>query len=285
MKLSARFLPSLALLVSLVIFNIYIYQLQPNANPNLTNIYFLNVGQGDAAYIRTADQYNIVIDTGPSPKVSNLLNRLIPVWDRDIDLLILTHPHADHIGGASQIIDQFPIRNILLTEVDYESQLYSSLLENIIRHDIKTTYALAGSNFNIGESVVKIISPTPDILSDSDLNNTSIANLYSYHDFDIMFTGDISTKVEEAIIRNYQLPETEILKVGHHGSNTSSSEDFINYLQPKYAVISVGQNNRYNHPSESVVDRFINAGIELLRTDLNSNIHFSTDGSSFKLIN
>ncbi|MEZ4210493.1 MAG: MBL fold metallo-hydrolase [Patescibacteria group bacterium] len=244
---------------------------------------FLKRCKGDAAYIRTADEYNIVIDTGPSPKVTNLLNRLVPVWDRQIDLMILTHPHADHIGGASQIIEQFPVDRVLITEADYTSQLYQSLIDTITTHNVEVSKVVKGSEFELGDSLIKVLSPDPETLNDSDLNNTSIANLYSYNDFDILFTGDISQKVESKIIQD-QLPEIEVLKVGHHGSDTSTSENFITRTSPSHAVISVGENNRYNHPSQATIDLLTKFGVNVLRTDQDSTVHFSTDGSLFKLI-
>ncbi len=223
-------------------------------------IHFLDIGQGDAIHIRTPEGIDIVIDAGRDRSIVYELEETIPSTDKTIEYLIATHSDADHIGGISEVEEYWEIGTFLHSGVKEESE-WTAAIESL---EIQGTIIRAGDNIQINdETSLSIIWPTGE--SQKEINDSSIVVLFEYKESRILFTGDISTKIEKEIMED--IGDIDILKVGHHGSKYSTGKDFLDTLKPKIAVISVGINNTYGHPHESILERLESRGIEILRTD------------------
>jgi competence protein ComEC len=244
---------------------------------------FLDVGQGEAILIQKGSQ-QVLVDGGPSPQALALeLGERMPFWDRTIELVVLSHPHADHLTGLVDTIQRYRVEQVLYPESDYGSPLCQQWLELIGEKDIEGTIARAGQEINLGDGLkIAVLNPPIPPLSDtgSDVNNNSVVlNLYAGR-VSFLLTGDIEQEAEfELIARGDDLSST-VLKVGHSGSKTSTTAEFLAEVSPAAAVISVGKDNRFGHPSGEVIGRLEERlGTEnIYRTDEQGTIEFITDG-------
>lgn len=244
------------------------------------HIYFLDVGQGDSIFIKTAEDYKILIDGGSSANVVNLLDRLMPAWDRVIDLVVLTHPHADHAAGLIEVIKRYPVREFLFNGMAYDSETYNTLLQIINDKHLNVATADANHDYILGETRLDIIYPSIDDQPFNDPNDSSIVSDFRYGNFELLLTGDISTKIEAELMQRGLLSDIDILKIAHQGSRTSTSQSLIDITQPEVGIISVGR-NKFGHPHMEVVDRLQQSNIHLYRTDKNGTIEVVTDGNKY----
>jgi competence protein ComEC len=250
---------------------------------NKLRVSFLDVGQGEAILIQKGSQ-QVLVDGGPSPQALALeLGERMPFWDRTIELVVLSHPHADHLTGLVDTIQRYRVERVLYPESDYGSPLCQQWLELIGEKDIECTIARAGQEINLGDGMkIAVLNPPIPPLSDtgSDVNNNSVVlNLHAGR-VSFLLTGDIEREAEfELIARRSNLSST-VLKVGHSGSKTSTTAEFLAEVSPAAAVISVGKDNRFGHPSGEVIDRLEERlGTEnIYRTDEQGTIEFITDG-------
>ncbi len=248
------------------------------------HISFLDVGQGDAILIQKGSQ-QVLVDGGPSPQAISLeLGKRLPFWDRTIDLLILTHPSADHVSGLVEVLHRYQVKQVLYPDLDFESNIYEEWLSLIQEKNIKYTLAQAGQQIDLGEGVViEVLNPPMPLLTDtqSDIDNNGLVLRISIGEVSFLLTGDTMWEAEfELITRRASLTST-VLKVGHHGSNTSTSPEFLAVVNPQLAVISVGADNKFGHPTDEVMARLIEKlGSEqnIYRTDKQGTIEFITDG-------
>lgn len=255
--------------------------------PLLVN--FFDVGQGDSSFIETATGHQILIDGGPSSVVSKLANEM-PFFDRTIDLVILTHPEKDHMFGLLEVLKRYKVDNILWTGVEKDSSEYEEWLSLIKQSGAKIEIAKAGERVVISDNpqiFINILNPESDISGNkfSELNNTSVVSLLSFGKNNFLFTGDINDKKESQLLTSGLIGKIDVLKVAHHGSKTSTSEEFLKVVLPKFAVISVGKNNDYGHPNSEVLERLNKFGIQVFRTDNDGDIKITSDGSNLKLQN
>jgi len=245
-------------------------------------ISFLNVGEGDAILIQKGNQ-QVLVDGGPSPQALTLgLGDKMPFWDRTIELVILTHPHADHITGLLEVLERYKVEQVLYPDLDYESPLYEEWLDLIKERDIKYTLAQAGQEVDLGDGVVmKVLNPQTSPLTgtESDIDNNGVVLRLSLGRVSFLLTADIEQAAESKLIEQRAELASTALKVGHHGSDTSTTPQFLAVVDPKVAIISVGE-NRYGHPSVEVMARLEQRlGSEnILRTDEQGTIEFITDG-------
>ena len=217
----------------------------------------------------------MLIDAGESSKGKIISNYIANLGYSKIDYVVGTHPHTDHIGGLAYIISNFDIGNIYMPKVISTSKTYENLLNAISQKGLKITTAKAGVNIFSDENLnIGIIAPTGEY---SDLNNYSAVVKITYKNRKFLFMGDAETKSENNIISDVS---ADVIKIGHHGSDTSSGQTFVNKVNPKYVIIMVGSNNQYNHPYQLIIDRWINAGARVYRTDINGNIIVISDGES-----
>jgi competence protein ComEC len=244
-------------------------------------VVFFDVGQGDSIFVKTPNGNHIIIDGGPDNKVIEKLGREMPFWKRTIDVMILTHPHADHIVGLIEVLRRYKVKNVLWNGMDYDSSIFLEWKKLVEKEGAKVYVVRDGSKVKEGKSLyLKIINP---YFSESsylnDIDNNSVVSHLIYKGYSFLFTGDIfSEKEKELVRRKREDIKSNVLKVSHHGSKTSSDEDFIKYVSPEIAVISVGKNNRYGHPNKEVLERLIMNGAYILRTDEVGDIKIFSDG-------
>ncbi len=239
---------------------------------------FLDVGQGDAALIETADR-TVLIDGGPDGSVIAGLGAALPPWDRTIDLMVLTHPQADHFGGLIDVIDRYRVGSLITTGVPNTTAEYRAFRTTIEEHVVPERTVVAGTTIVLTDSVnLELLYPEPSDLGADDLNDTSIVARLDTGNIEFLFTGDLGSAGESALIERGLLLESEVLKVGHHGSRFSSTEPFLEMVDPQIATISVGGGNSYGHPHRAAVRRLERAGALVLRTDIEGDITIATDG-------
>ena len=249
-------------------------------------VHFLDIGQGDASLIQTPDGKNILIDGGPGENIIMPLAQILPWHEKTIDLMILTHPHDDHVAGLIPILQRYRVNQILYTGVTHTAPAYLEWLEIIHDKKIPLTIIDRPQKINLGEKcVLEIIYPFMDLSGQSvvNLNNSSIVARLVYLDNSFLFMGDAEIEIEEELIVSKINLSSDLIKVGHHGSKTSSSQNFINYIKPKIAIISSGRDNKFGHPSIRVIKRYERAGVQIYRTDTDSTISFKSDGMKLML--
>lgn len=239
---------------------------------------FIDVGQGDAIYVRFPNNESMLIDAGESYKADIVVDYLKKKGVDVIDYLIGTHPHTDHIGGFSDILNNFEVLNIYMPKVSSNSKTFEELLLNIKSKNLKVKSARNGVNILKEDDLdVSFIGPVNSEYTD--LNNYSSVVKIKYLDNSFLFMGDAEIISEKEITADL---DADVIKVGHHGSDSSSSQEFVEKVKPKYAVIMVGVDNIYDHPSDVVVNRYEKLGSKVLRTDLNGNISCYGDGVEVK---
>jgi competence protein ComEC len=258
----------------------YTAAVMPDGNLRVS---FLDVGEGDAVLVQKGSQ-QVLVDGGPSPQAINLeLGRQMPFWDRTIDLLVLTHPHHDHLAGLVAVLRRYQVGQVLYPDLDYESPLYDEWRRLIEEKGIKHAVARKGQQIDLGDGVVmKVLSPSTTLLAgtESDVDNNSVVLRLSNGDVSFLFTGDIMREAEwELVSRKASLSST-VLKVAHHGADTSTTPEFLDVVNPQIAVICAGTDNRFGHPSDEVVSRLEQTlgGGNVYRTDEDGTIEFTTDG-------
>ncbi len=241
-------------------------------------IHFLDVGQADSILLELPNNEIMLIDAGNNSDGRKVVSYLRDKGIDTIDYLIGTHPHADHIGGLDDVIDNFEIGMIYLPQVIHTSKTFEDVLLAVQRKGKKITPARAGVSI-LNESELKIYFLSPIRNDYDDLNHYSAVIKVDFLNKSFLFTGDAEIPNEEEMIEKYGSSlKSHVLKVGHHGSNTSTSEEFIEKVVPDYAVISVGKDNSYGHPSALVIQRLQNHGVKIYRTDLQGTIIARSDG-------
>lgn len=246
------------------------------------HISFLDVGEGDAILIQK-DNQQILVDGGPSSQAISLgLGNKIPFWDRTIDLLVLTHPHSDHLSGLVEVLRRFQVKQVLYPDSDYESPLYDEWLRLIEAKNIKATIARAGQQVDLNGAVIKVLNPraTPLTGTASDIDNNIVVLRLSMDNVSFLFTADIGQEAEFKLITDRAELSSTVLKVAHHGSDTSTTPKFLAVVNPQLAIISVSADNKFGHPSDEVLERLKERlGSEnIYRTDQHGTIEFITDG-------
>jgi competence protein ComEC len=242
---------------------------------------FLDVGQGDAILIQRGSQ-QVLVDGGPSPQLLNLeLGKKMPFWDRTIELVVLTHPHADHLTGLVEVLKRYRVERALYPDLEDNSPLYKEW-QGLIKEDINYTFAQAGQKINLGGDVtMEVLNPQVPPLSgtNSDMNNNSVVLRLCAGEISFLLTADIEREAEFELITQGSKLSSTVLKVGHSGSKTSTTPEFLTAARPIVAVISVGE-NRFGHPSGEVIGRLEKElGAEYIyRTDEQGTIEFTTDG-------
>ena len=253
----------------------------PTCDKEMLCVVFLDVGQGDATFIQSPSGRQMLIDSGRDDGVLRQLGEVMSFSDRDIDYVVATHPDADHIGGLAVVLDRFSVGNVIRTENESDTGVWETVERKIEEEGAVVHYARRGQRYDLGSNVyVEILFPDIDA-SELESNTSSIVARLVYGDTAFMLTGDSPKSIEEylVLVEGENL-ESDVLKVGHHGSHTSTSELFLAEVDPEYAVISAGADNSYGHPHLEVTDMLFNFGVETLSTAENGNIVFWSDGES-----
>lgn len=268
-KQKTAILFGISALIPLVLLS-YFFAIKP---ANKLHVYFLNVGEGDSALIKTPNHKLILVDAGPDNKVLHELGAALSFFDRAFDLVIATHPDKDHIGGLISVIDRYEVKKILMPGSFQNNVLTSEFFRKINSKKIPVILASASSDFDFGGSIkIDVLYPfSPMPGKTENTNTTSIVFRLIHPSITFLFTGDADESVEETLMKAGADLNVDVLKVGHHGSKGSTSEKFLRKTTPKTAVISVGKNS-YGHPNEEVLARLKDVGAEILRTDVNGRI-------------
>ncbi|MBL8204877.1 MAG: MBL fold metallo-hydrolase [Blastocatellia bacterium] len=261
---------------------------EPAPGGNL-RIYALDVGQGDGLLIISPQGKTVLIDAGPTEAGDEVVAALRAHGVKQIDLMVATHPHADHIGGMKKVFDTFRVRKFLDSGQTYGTATYEKLLREI--QDNKTPYikAVRGQSIEIEPDVkFDVYGPPTPLFSNSDIgtdrsvqNANSIVLRLSYGSFAMLFMGDAEFETEARMMTAGANLRANVLKVGHHGSRHATSGKFLTAVAPQFSIISVGENNDYGHPAQLTMDRLKKASIKTLRTDLSGEIEIFSDGKTF----
>ncbi|GJM42928.1 MAG: hypothetical protein DHS20C20_32100 [Ardenticatenaceae bacterium] len=246
------------------------------------HIAFLNVGQGDATFIQTPSGRQILVDGGLYPSILNdQLGQQMPFWDKEIDLLIATHPDADHVSGLVGVFDRYRVNTLITNGQSFgESPIYDEVLTAAEAQQTVIRPAQAGEIIEIEDGVrLEVVHPGPKLIEDN-RNENSVSMRLVYDDFTFLFTGDAEEAGEAEMLRGERPLTALVFKAGHHGSNSSSSLPFLQDVQPQIIVVSAGVDNRFGHPAPQMLERAAAIGAVVLRTDELGTITVTTDGAT-----
>ncbi len=273
----------LSFLIVLFLFsiNLIVWQVVFSLNEqDSLEITFFDIGQGDSIFIETPYKSQILIDGGPNSTILEKLVEEMPFWDKTIDLIILTHPEADHMSGLLNVLESYNVKRILWTGIIRDTAQYKKWREMIEKENAEIIIAHSSQEIKIGDVSLNILYPLESLEGKEfkDSNNTSIVCRLSFKNNSFLFTGD-ATKVSENKIIAETDCDSDVLKVGHHGSKTSTSREFLENVSPDIAVISCGRDNPYKHPHEQVLKNLEELGINILRTDQDGDIKIVSNGN------
>ena len=240
---------------------------------------FLDVGQADSILINANNKY-MLIDAGNNEDGEKLVMYLKSLGIEKFDYVVGTHAHEDHIGGMDNIIDSFDIGTFYMPDVITTTKTFEDVLDSLEKKNLNFDTPQIGSTFDLGKAKIETIYVGKD---SKNLNNSSIILKLTYGNVSFLFTGDTESDVEKTLL-NKDI-ESDVLKVAHHGSNTSSSNAFLKKVNPKYAIISVGTGNSYGHPKSVILDRLEKLGTKIYRTDELGTIIVTTDGEKIEVSN
>ncbi len=257
---------------------------------NTLKVTFLDVGQGDSIFIQAPSGVQVLIDGGPSSRVLRGLAKVMPFYDRSIDIVMATHPDTDHIGGLLSVLKNFKVSHIIRPGVQHNAPAAESLLLAIAREQNSgavETLARRGQVYDLGtgeggvHAYLHILFPDRDV-DTIESNTASIVARLVYGDVSMMLTGDSPKAIEEYLVSlDSTALKSGILKLGHHGSKTSTSEMFLGFVEPQWAIVSAGKDNSYGHPHKSIIDMINRFGIQIKNTAESGSITFESDGSEW----
>jgi len=223
----------------------------------------------------------MIIDAGTNASTNSLINTIKGMGISKFDIVVGTHPHEDHIGGMDAVINQFDIGTIYMPKVTTTTKTFQDVLIAIKNKGLTITTPETETIFNFGETQCTILAPNSQTYED--LNNYSIIIKLVYGNTSFLLTGDAQTESEKEMLSNGYNLQSDVLKVGHHGSSSSTSPEFLKAVSPQYSIISVGKNNDYGHPHQVTLDKLAGAGVKVYRTDLNGTITIISDGSDLSV--
>lgn len=258
-----------------------IYQHAPQKTD--LSVSFLDVGQGDAIFIQTPEGIQVLIDGGPKDVVMAKLKEVMPRGDTTIDMIVVTNPDSDHISGFSSVLDAYTVDSVLLAGTRSTTETYKGLIKKIEATHVRQIGAYKDTQFVLGSGAVLSVLFPDQVVRGWERNDGSIVMRLSYKDTSIMLMGDATAETEKLIISGTDPKNiaSDILKLGHHGSRTSTSEEWLDVVAPTVAIVSAGENNSYGHPHPEVVDRLAERGIEVRQTGIDGTISYISDGQEW----
>lgn len=254
----------------------------PDSGERLS-VYFLDVGQADCALLECGGEY-MIIDGGNRDDSRMVVSFLQQQGVQTLEAVVCSHAHEDHVGGLPAVLAVFPTGAVYAPTTSYASDVFDDFLHYADQQKLDVTVPQPGDSFSLGDARVTVLGP---VQSYAGTNNTSLVLRVDFEQTSFLFTGDMELRAESDML-DYWAGRTDwdvdVLKVGHHGSDTSSSYRFVYALDPEYAIISVGEDNTYGHPSESVVSRFRDAGVPMFRTDHLGTVTVTSDGEEITVL-
>lgn len=266
-------------------------------NDGKLHLVVCDVGQGDGILIRTPKGSDILIDGGPDDSILDCLSNHMPFWDRAIEIMILTHPHADHLTGLISVLKRYKVMHYFTENIKNNTLVYRKLQDALAKNNLTAKFNFAGDRIDFSDktSLLTIwpekewfenqkLQDNQNLGKDNfslDVNGFSVIELLTYGNFKALLTGDGGVLVEDRIAK--AVGKIDVLKVPHHGSKTGMSDYFLSEVNPKIAIISVGSKNRYGHPSKQTLDLLLKFNIKILRTDKNREVEVVSDGKNFKI--
>ena len=240
-------------------------------------VHFIDVGQGDSI-LAESDGHYMLIDAGENDQAGTVVSYLKAEGVTKLDYVIGTHPHSDHIGGLDKVIDTFPVDKVLLPPVEHTTRTFEDVLDSIASRGLKITKPAPGDSYDLGNASFTILSPVKDY--GNDLNNWSVGIRLTYGDNSFVMCGDAENQAEEDIVNSGAMLKADVLKAGHHGSSTSTSDAFLKKVSPSWVVIQCGKGNSYGHPHKETMEKLKKASCQVLRTDEEGTITAFSDGKT-----
>lgn len=259
-----------------------------------------DVGQGDAILIQYGNN-QVLVDGGPGEAVIGCLSRYIPIWDRRIEMIVLTHSQADHYSGLTAVLERFKVEKVVSNGVEGEGDDFRKFSDAVFKEGVGVHLPRRGDVLSIGDLYFDVLWPEKKIGSESvflnpnnqreilgskdfeeDVNESSVVLQLTFGEFDVLLTGDMGFDSEDELLRDQVIRDIEVLKVGHHGSRYASSENFLGKTDPEIAIISVGRNS-FGHPTDETLERLEKAGAKVIRTDQAGDVEVISDGKRFWL--
>ena len=270
----------------IIIISLFLYQKNDTTNyKNQMVVHYIDVGQGDCILIQVNNK-NLLIDSGPSSNRKELLDYLEKLNIKKLDYIIATHPHEDHIGNMDTIIRRYNIESFYSPKVTHSSTTFENMISSLVDKNLKINILNKGvSGIDLGKNTsVSVYSPLENLYTDN-LNDYSPIIKITFLNNSFLFTGDAEISTENTVLSQNENLKCDILKVGHHGASTSTSHDFITAVNPSVAIISVGKNNSYGHPTPETLSRLNSLNIKTIRTDINGSIIAISDGNNINIYN
>lgn len=275
-KLSLRTIPLFILIITLCA-----VLLTACAKEQSLRIVFFDVGQGDSAAIYFPNGESLLVDAGTGK--TDIVRKLRQTGAPQSISILMTHPHSDHIGGMLPVLKEFDIVHAYDTGYPH-SRIYENILNRLLDDKVPYSVVRSGQKFSFGEAQITILHPDEG-LEPYDINDSSVVFMLGYRDFRALFTGDAEKWSETRMVNRWgKLLEADVLKVGHHGSRSSSSSDFLNVVKPQVAVISLAKDNSYGFPHKQAVLALEDSGADIYRTDLHGDITIISDGHNIEII-
>ena len=247
-------------------------------------LFVFDIGQGDAIFIESPSGNQILVDGGPDDALPARLSEVMPFWDHSIDLIVLTHPHADHLDGLLAVLKRYDVGMVLESGVNHTIPEYGEWASELARRRITRVVGRRGQLVRLGGgAALRVLAPFRDYdgASVKNVHEATLVTELVFASSTALLMGDAEAALERQIVASGDDLHAEVLKVGHHGSKTSTSAALLAAVRPKFAVISVGRKNRYGHPHQEVLDRLEAAGVRVFRTDRDGTTTFTSDGRQF----
>jgi competence protein ComEC len=263
LKISKKFLSGNIINTIFLLLTILLFTFSNQSNNSSPEIVIFDVGQGDAILIQQ-DNFQILVDGGPGDSIVYELAKQLPWYDKNIEIVVLTHPHEDHIRGLLNVLDQYHVEKIFLNRIEYENRAYEYLL---INYEEKLFEVEQGDTFEYKNIYGEILYPFLEkSQQEENINNESVVILFYINDYKILLMGDAEQELEKKLVEKYDLENIYLLKAGHHCSRTSSSDMFLNETKPDIAVCSCGEGNKFGHPHYETLEKFQARAVQYLIT-------------------
>lgn len=280
----------LCLVAVLFVLNIFAWkEVFAIAGPHYLKVSVLDVGQGDSIFIQTPDRRTVLVDGGPDAQVMTRLGNLLAPWENHLDVVVLTHPDADHLNGLLYVLKKYKVDYIVWTGIARDGAQYQQwieLLNKAKEQGSKIVIANLGDQMQNGDVKINILNPFENVAGQylkATTNETGIVLSVVHGQNSFLLTADTGFKTEDQLLANKIDVDFDVLKIGHHGSKHSTSENFLQAVSPQMAVISVGGKNTYGHPTPEVLQRLEKFGIKTFRTDLNGTVSILSDGNNIQV--